>query len=194
MEKERSECGGWTLPALKEHHDQLIELVRDDILLFRKNVAEQFDEKSKAIDKSEDAQRDYNQRSNEFRGQLDDQAKTLMPRIEALSKFEDISQRLATRIKDADKMFDDLRKEIALLRENQRTSEGSKAGWRASGSLIIGVTGVIAVVITIATVIVTVSLFVSRATVSPPPTSVTVQPTVPVEVKNTDANKVPVKQ
>src|SRR6202035_5755903 len=33
----------------------------------------------KAIIKAEEAQKDYNLRSNEFRGQLDDQAKTLMP-------------------------------------------------------------------------------------------------------------------
>lgn len=42
----------------------------------------------KAIVKAEDAQREYNARSNEFRGQLDDQAKTLMPRIEADAKFQ----------------------------------------------------------------------------------------------------------
>jgi hypothetical protein len=45
----------------------------------------------KAIVKAEDAQRDYNARSNEFRGQLDDQAKTFLTRFEADSKFEAIA-------------------------------------------------------------------------------------------------------
>jgi hypothetical protein len=48
-----------------------------------KAVAAAFSASDKAIIKSEEAQRAYNERSNEFRGQLDDQAKMLMPRAEA---------------------------------------------------------------------------------------------------------------
>ena len=73
----------------------------------------------KAIVKAEDAQRDYNTRSNEFRGQLDDQAKHLMPRAEALSKFEAIEIRHA----DMKKSYDD---ELARLRETHSVLSGER--------------------------------------------------------------------
>lgn len=175
----------WTLDTLQKHHKSLLDQINKDIDNFRREVSIQFTEKGRAIDKAESAQKDYNARSNEFRGQLDDQAKTLMPRIEALGKFEDVNQRLATRIKDADKAFDDLRKEISLLREIHRQEVGNRAGWKASGNLIIGVASVISVLILLATTIVTIALFVSRPTP---------QQTIPVQVQNTEQNKVPVRQ
>lgn len=55
-----------------------------------------FASSEKAIDKAEEAQREYNQRSNEFRGQLDDQAKLLMARVEALSLFGASDNKLET--------------------------------------------------------------------------------------------------
>lgn len=165
----------WSLAALKEHYDEHLKLLRNDLKQFRKNVSEQFIEKGKAIDKAEEAQKDYNTRSNEFRGQLDDQAKTLMPRAEAISKFDDL-----------DKRYNALQKDLATLRENRRTEEGNKAGWRASGSLIVGVASVMGILILIATTIVTVALFISRDNRQ--------LEAVPVQIKNTETDKVPVKQ
>jgi len=60
----------------------------------------------KAIIKAEEAQREYNVRSNEFRGQLDDQAKLLMPRSEANAVFAATNEKI-----------DAIRKEVASLRE-----------------------------------------------------------------------------
>ena len=60
-----------------------------------KQVTTAFSASEKAVAKAEDAQKDYNQRSNEFRGQLDDQAKTLMPRSEALVRFEAVESRVS---------------------------------------------------------------------------------------------------
>lgn len=48
----------------------------------------------KAVLKAEQAQKEYNERSNEFRGQLDDQAKTLMPRPETLNMFKAIEEKI----------------------------------------------------------------------------------------------------
>jgi hypothetical protein len=48
----------------------------------------------KAVLKAEQAQKEYNERSNEFRGQLDDQAKTLMPRPETLTMFRALEEKL----------------------------------------------------------------------------------------------------
>ncbi len=59
-----------------------------------KAVAAAFLASEKAIIKAEEAQKDYNIRSNEFRGQLDDQAKTLMPRPETVALFKAMDEKL----------------------------------------------------------------------------------------------------
>jgi hypothetical protein len=56
----------------------------------KEKTSDAFIASEKAIVKAEDAQREYNARSNEFRGQLDDQAKTLLPRNEADARFKAI--------------------------------------------------------------------------------------------------------
>lgn len=61
-----------------------------------KAVSAAFSAAEKAILKAEQAQKEYNERSNEFRGQLDDQAKTLMPRPETLSMFKALEEKLVT--------------------------------------------------------------------------------------------------
>jgi hypothetical protein len=48
----------------------------------------------KAITKAEEAQREYNIRSNEFRGQLDDQAKSLISRLEAQTVFKALEDKI----------------------------------------------------------------------------------------------------
>ena len=68
-----------------------------------------------AIQKAEDAQRNYNERSNEFRGQLDDQAKRLMAREEALAKFETYDEKI-----------EDCKREIIKLRESQMETGGRR--------------------------------------------------------------------
>jgi hypothetical protein len=70
----------------------------------------------KAIGKAETAQADYNVRSNEFRGQLDDQAKTLMPRAESQVQF-----------KSYDEKIEQMRVEIASLREYRSAGGGAKS-------------------------------------------------------------------
>ncbi len=105
---------GWTLGAYRAHMDKVLSDLRD---LMQKQIDErdrQYNSRfesaekqvtvafaaqkelasfvressEKAILKSEEAQRSYNERSNEFRGQLDDQAKTLMPRSEVDAKIK----------------------------------------------------------------------------------------------------------
>jgi hypothetical protein len=92
----------------------------------------------KAIVKAEDAQREYNIRSNEFRGQLDDQAKTLLPRQEAAALFHAIDDRLASAIKDHEKRFDDLRSELASLRESRAAAVGQVNGISDSTKVVVG--------------------------------------------------------
>ena len=67
--------------------------VQAALLAQKELTASSFAASEKAIIKAEEAQRDYNQRSNEFRGQLDDQAKMLMPRIEVVGLFKGVDDK-----------------------------------------------------------------------------------------------------
>lgn len=100
-----------------------------------KATAAAFAASEKAIDKAEDAQREYNARSNEFRGQLDDQAKTLMPRLEVDSRFLAITEKIDLSQKTADDKMTVFSKDIAGLRESRSAGQGQtvqseKAGIR----------------------------------------------------------------
>jgi hypothetical protein len=90
------------------------------LLAQKESTGNAFAASEKAIVKAEDAQRDYNVRSNEFRGQLDDQAKLLMSRAEAFTKFDGIELR-----------FEEFKKrndaELASLREFRSETGGEKA-------------------------------------------------------------------
>jgi len=111
-----------------------------------KATAAAFLASEKAIVKAEDAQRDYNVRSNEFRGQLDDQAKTLMPRPETQSIFKALEERIEFNRLAAnketydlrtqgDKQIDALKGEIQGVRETQSLGAGEKAAQASSRSL-----------------------------------------------------------
>lgn len=102
-------------------------------------TAAAFAASERAITKAEIAQTDYNQRSNEFRGQLDDQAKLLMARLEALGLFRAVDEKLAFIQKNFDdklealrlsneKIFDAQTKEIAGLREYRSEIAGKGTG------------------------------------------------------------------
>ena len=82
-----AEADGWALDAFREPvHRLLDERERQiDIRLKASDIAVSaaFVANEKAIVKSQEVQRAYNERSNEFRGELDGQAKMLMPRSEA---------------------------------------------------------------------------------------------------------------
>ncbi len=84
-----------------------------------------------AIDKAESAQRGVNERGNEFRGQLDDQAKLLMQRSEALAEFTRIGQR-----------FEDLKKEIETYKQAQaveiRSLRETRAGYSGIWQAVAG--------------------------------------------------------
>jgi uncharacterized protein related to proFAR isomerase len=54
----------------------------------------------KAIDKAESAQTAYNDRSNEFRGALDDQAKLQLSRTEAEGKFQQLRELIERNSRD----------------------------------------------------------------------------------------------
>jgi hypothetical protein len=161
----------WTLETLHTHLAALIESQKaiiderdrlykerdesrrtavDAALMAQKEQTKaSFEASEKAIVKAEDAQREYNVRSNEFRGQLDDQAKTLMPRLEMATTFRAIEDKLEVYKVDTDSKVDRLLKEIGVLREKQSQWVGKEAGgdrsWGNVGviaGLVIGAAGV----------------------------------------------------
>lgn len=144
----------WTITTVKEYFDQRFSAaelaVKDALAAQEKAVAAAFLASEKAIVKAEDAQKDYNVRSNEFRGQLDDQNKMQMPRIEAMGLFKAFEDKLSlyqktmddkliaqqqafdTRLEasklSSEKVFESIAKEIGGLRESRSLLDGTKTG------------------------------------------------------------------
>jgi hypothetical protein len=91
----------------------------------------------KAVLKAENAQADYNSRSNEFRGQLDDQAKTLMPRLEVNTMMRGIEEKIEG-IKTAAKSdVARIDTDIRSLRESRSQVEGTDRGATATWAVVI---------------------------------------------------------
>lgn len=118
-----------------------------------KSVSAAFLASEKAISKAEEAQRDYNTRSNEFRGQLDDQAKTLMPRAETTALFRAIDDKLEvmrlnfeSKLENqrlaSEKVIDGLTREIAGLRESRSEGSGTKSNSREIISYLVAAAGI----------------------------------------------------
>ena len=72
----------------------LREVIEAKLKALEDKILAMFAAAQTAIEKSEIAQRDYNARSNEFRGQLDDQAKHLMPREETVTMFKSMTEKV----------------------------------------------------------------------------------------------------
>ena len=85
----------------------------------KEQTASSFTASEKAIVKAEDAQKEYNARSNEFRGQLDDQARRLIPRTE-----------VEARVKSREEKFARQDLDIRSLRESR---SGETAGSQGRG-------------------------------------------------------------
>ena len=118
--RKKMDTPAWTLEAYREHISGILSDVRDFMQRLvderdkqydarfraaeiavtaafaaqKESVTNAFIASEKAIVKSEEAQRAYNERSNEFRGQLDDQAKMLMPRSEVTAMMHSLEDKL----------------------------------------------------------------------------------------------------
>lgn len=103
------------------------------LLAQKELVSAAFLASEKAIVKAEDAQKDYNIRSNEFRGQLDDQAKTLMPRPE----FHSIQS-------NNEKILEGIVREIAGLRESRAAIEAKATMSSVYIAYVISIVGLLA--------------------------------------------------
>ena len=131
----------------------------------KESVAAAFLASEKAIVKAEDAQKEYNQRSNEFRGQLDDQAKTLMPRVETMGLFKAFDDKIAIMQRSNDdrvsalllnfdtklenlrvsneRIYEGIMKEIGGLRESRSMLEGKANQSSVTIATVVAVLGVL---------------------------------------------------
>jgi hypothetical protein len=119
-----------------------------------KQTASSFAASEKAIVKAENAQTEYNMRSNEFRGQLDDQAKMLMPRAEVnallkaieekiYSSKTELESRLTAANTASEKTIDTLTKDISGLRESRSEGSGRSSGSQQMWGYVAGAFGII---------------------------------------------------
>lgn len=98
-----------------------------------------FTASEKAIVKAEDAQKDYNQRSNEFRGQLEDQANRLISKSESSILFGSVEAKMESQ----QKQIDELLQNKAKLEGKANQSSVLIALLISTISIIIGVIGII---------------------------------------------------
>lgn len=133
-------------PTLREYIETILH-ERDRLYAERdRRYEERHVASERAIAKAEDAQRDYNVRSNEFRGQLDDQAKTLMPRSEATALMRSIEDKMTVRNAAVDKSLDVIREDIQSLRESRSVVAGRGAGLNAGWGYLVGAVGLVAAI------------------------------------------------
>jgi hypothetical protein len=145
-------------------HTALFEDIRASTTLLiqaqKEAVAAAFAASEKAIAKAEEAQQAYNERSNEFRGQLDDQAKLLMPRAETLSLLKAMDEKI-----EAMRLFLDSKLEaqrlsfestqtnaansIAEIRSLVAALNGQGAGAHNIWAYIVGGVGILSFLVTL---------------------------------------------
>ncbi len=149
---------GWNIDTLKEYVSALInsndrryqesfaaakEAVAAALAAQKELTNAAFASSEKAITKAEEAQRDYNVRSNEFRGQLDDQAKTLMPRTET----NVLMQAQNERISDHGKQIETMLMRLTTLDTAGATKSDSKGNNMTVIGLICTVVSVVILII-----------------------------------------------
>jgi len=112
----------------------------DKALTAAKELSSQASTASKeAVTKNETAQHEYNLRSNEFRGQLDDQAKRLIARTEVEALLKAMQERFEASIRNLEDKNSINDREIRTVRENVGLTGGKSAGVEAMWNKIVQV-------------------------------------------------------
>lgn len=124
-----------------------------------KAVSAAFLASEKAIVKAEQAQKDYNERTNELRASMSDQAERLMSRPEALSMFKAFEDKIVSGQENSEakiegvrlnfeKAIDAINKDIVSLRESRSagggmlySNERSRAQYNWNIGIIVAIIG-----------------------------------------------------
>jgi hypothetical protein len=155
-ETERN-ISGWTTDTLREHITQLINehdkryeqrflaqesAVQSALVAQEKAVNAALIAADRAVAKAEVAQDKRNEATNEFRGQLSDQAATLMPRKEVEQVISSLSERMQVELRSQDSRIDSLSK----LADR---AVGRNAGISSTWQIILGAGGFAAALATV---------------------------------------------
>ena len=160
--RERIESNEELFAAKLAAHDELSEAkltAMGEVISANMRAAE------RAAQKAEEAQHEYNTRSNEFRAQLKDQADMLMPRAETLSLFKSTDDKMAAAIAVADDKLREfrrtyeerheiLRQQVEALRTFQSSVGAKDEGSTKTWLLVTSVVGFALTLATLVTVIV----------------------------------------
>lgn len=138
---------------LREIYEARIDAVDrkfdDAVTALEKSVIAAFASLEKAIQKSEEGQKELNIKNNEFRGQLKDQAEHLMPRSESLANWKNASDRVLELKEQTEIKLDLVRKEIQVLREYRSEGGGKSAGVQQFWMIIVAAVGIIGTIVSV---------------------------------------------
>ena len=98
----------------------------------KEQTASSFAANKESVSKYEQAQHEYNLRTNEFRGQLEDQAKRLIPRAEVESIVKNLEEKTVR-----------LEADIRIIREQMGTDVGRGAGMAQFWGYIVTILGLL---------------------------------------------------
>ena len=108
----------------------------------QKNTADAFLASENAIEKAENAQKEYNIAHNDLSRKLDEQNKATVPRPETTALFKAADEKLAALQSNYDSKIEAIRenltREIAGLRESRSAGEGKTTGANALWGYIVG--------------------------------------------------------
>jgi hypothetical protein len=158
---ERASRSEWTFETLLVHLTALVDgqraltnqrfgdqdkAVQAALVSQEKAVAAALDAAQRAVIKAEIAQEKRNEASNEFRGQLSDQAATLMPRAEAEQRISALDEKFT-------QMFKSVEDKLAGLAKIGDLATGRSNGLTAAQGLLVAVvlvvTSIVATVVAI---------------------------------------------
>jgi hypothetical protein len=124
--------------------DHLVTMFNREVNALKELTEQALDAMREAVIKAEQAQREYNIRSNEFRGQLDDQNKLMMSRSESMGLFKvqedklysvkgELEIRMISAGNARDKQIENIIADIKSLRESRSEGGGARtalvSGW-----------------------------------------------------------------
>ena len=133
-----------------------IERARESAFASQKQLTDAaFSASQKAVDKAEQAQKEYNARSNEFRDALNDANKNNIGRDEYHSGHQSLIDRLDADAIRLQEKFDDIKKSIEDLKISKANVSGKSEQSKADNAVLYSTVSLIGTLIAIIAVIIT---------------------------------------
>lgn len=145
-------------------YDAHFRALEDALAAHERLTAATFAASEKAISKAESAQQAHDAKANEFRGQLDDQAKHLMPRTETTTLLKAMEEKVVgvraelkamveTLSASNVRSFDALIADVKSLRESRSQGSGREEGSKATYAAIAAAIAALAAIVSMALIL-----------------------------------------